>query len=124
MRALSTKHAKIIEAEPGPARYLVAGEFLPWRELAATLEAASGSKLRKVPFPAPLLRATGRFLELVRKVVPVELPLNSEAAAYVTRWDPVPNSASLAEMGVRFRDVHDSIQETVHWMQKTGHLSQ
>jgi nucleoside-diphosphate-sugar epimerase len=122
VRDVALAHARIIEADPGPGRYLLAGDFLPWRELAETLEAASDTKLRKIPFPAPLLRATGRLLELVRRFVPVELPLNSEAAAYVTRWDPVPNSAVLAEMGVRFRDVHDSITETVHWMRDAGHL--
>ena len=122
VRDVATALARIVEAEPGSGRYLVAGGFLPWPELARTLEEASGKKLRKIRFPAPLLRATGRFLEIVRKFIDVELPLTSEAAAYVTRWDPVPNSASLREMGVTFRDVHESITETVRWMRDAGHL--
>ncbi len=57
VRDLALAHTKIIEAEPGPARYLVAGDFLPWRELADTLEAASGTKLRKIP-----ILVTGNFV--------------------------------------------------------------
>ena len=123
VRDVALSHRKIVESAPGPGRYLVAGTFLPWRELADTLEAASGRKLRRIPFPAPMLRATGRFLELVRNVVDIELPLNSEAAAYVTRWDAVPNSASLEAMGVTFHDVRQSIEETVRWMRENGHLT-
>jgi nucleoside-diphosphate-sugar epimerase len=114
---------RIVEATPGPDRYLVSGAFLTWPELARTLEAATDRKLRKIRFPSPLLRATGRLLELLRKVVDVELPLTSEAAAYVTRWDPVPNSTALEDMDVTFRDVHQSIAETVRWMREKGHLS-
>jgi dihydroflavonol-4-reductase len=48
--------------------------------------------------------------------------LTSESAAYVTRWDPVASSAVLEEMGVTFRDVHESIADTVRWMRDAGHL--
>lgn len=123
VRDVADALARIIEGKPGPDRYVVAGGFLPWAELARTLEEASGKKLRKIRFPAPLLRATGRLLELLRNLVDVELPLTSEAALYVTRWDPVPNSIALQQMGVSFRDVHQSIAETVHWMREAGHLS-
>ena len=69
VRDVALALTSIVEATPAPGRYLVSGSFLPWPELARTLEDASGRKLRKIRFPAPLLRATGRFLELVRKVV-------------------------------------------------------
>ena len=122
VRDLARAHVRIIEATPGPARYIVAGDFLSWPDLARALEEATGKELRKIRLPAPLLRASGRFLELVRKVVDVELPLTPESAAYVTRWDPVASSAALEEMGVTFRDVHESIADTVRWMREAGHL--
>lgn len=123
VRDLAHAHVRIIEAPPGPDRFIVAGEFLSWPDLARSLEAATGNELRKVRFPAPLLRASGRFLELVRKVVDVELPLTAESAAYATRWTPVASSASLHDMGVTFRDVHESIADTVRWMREAGHLA-
>jgi hypothetical protein len=72
--------------------------------------------------PAPALRVTGRLLDLVRRVVPIELPLTAEAAAYITRWDPVPNSKTLSDMGVTFRDARQSIDDAVQWLKAAGHL--
>ena len=123
VRDLAVALRSIVEAEPGPGRYLVAGHFLSWPEVARSLEEASGKPLRKIRFPAPLLRATGWLLELARRFVDVELPLNSEAAAYVTRWDPVENSTSLEKMGVTFRDAGESIGDTVRWMREAGYLA-
>jgi hypothetical protein len=62
------------------------------------------------------------LLDAVRTLVPVEFPLTAEAAAYVTRWDPVPNSESLAQMGVTFRDVKESLADAIRWMQREEHV--
>ena len=122
VRDLAVAHVRILEAEPGPARYLVGGTFLPWVEVANILETTTGKRPRTVRFPAPLLRATGRLLDLIRHVRPIELPLTAEAATYVTRWDPVPNSEALDAMGVTFRDVSESIRDAARWLQETGHV--
>lgn len=121
-RDLAYAHLTMLERGAAPGRYIVAGTFLTWRELVDALEGSTGKRLRKVRFPGSVLRALGRMLDLVRKVVPVELPLTSESAAYVTRWDPVPSSSSLASMGVTFRPVHESIDDAVQWMRSAGHL--
>ena len=122
-RDLATAHARILEAEPSGARYLASGTFLRWTELAAMIEQVNGRRPTTIPFPAPLLRGAGRLLDIVRKVVPVELPLTAEAAAYITRWDAVPNSAAFEEMGVRFRDVSESLADSINWLRAAGHLS-
>jgi hypothetical protein len=49
--------------------------------------------------------------------------LTAEAAAYITRWDAVPNSAAFEEMGVRFRDVSESLADSINWLRAAGHLS-
>lgn len=121
-RDLAVAHVRLIESDPAPGRYLAAGTFLTWRELAKALEAATGERLRKIRFPAPVLRGLGRTLDLVRKLAPVELPLTAEAATYVTRWDPVQTSDSLVSMGVTFRPVRESIEDAVRWMRDAGHL--
>ncbi len=121
-RDLAVAQARIVEAAPGPARYLAAGTFLSWPQLAETLEQAAGRSLRAIRVPAPALRVTGRVLDLARRVVPIELPLTAEAAAYITRWDSVPNSKTLIDMGVTFRDVGQSIADAVHWLEAAGHL--
>lgn len=122
-RDVAKAHLRIVEAEPGPARYLVSGTFLRWREIAAILADASGRRLRAWPVPPSVIRGIGQLLDAVRKVRPVEFPLSAEAAAYVTRWDPVPNSAALAEMGVSLRDISDTLRDAVHWLQREGYIA-
>ena len=121
-RDLAIAHVRMVEAEPGPGRYLVAGTFLPWLEIANVIEATTGRRPRTIRFPAPLLRGLGRLLDLIRYVIPVELPLSAEAAKYVTKWDPVPNSKALEAMGVRFRDVSESIGDAARWLREAGYL--
>jgi nucleoside-diphosphate-sugar epimerase len=122
-RDLGVAHCRILESEPAPARYLAAGTFLRWSQLASEIEQANARPPRAIPFPAPLLRGAGRLLDLVRKVLPVRLPLTAEAAAYITRWDAVPNSAALEEMGVRFRDVSETMTDSIRWLKEAGYLS-
>jgi nucleoside-diphosphate-sugar epimerase len=121
-RDLAFAHRRMVEAAPGPQRILASGHFLTWSELARMLEDAVGRELRTIRIPAPVLRGLGRVLDLARRVVPIELPLTAEAAAYVTRWDPVPSSPALAQMGVTFRPVEESLSDAVRWMQQAGYL--
>jgi nucleoside-diphosphate-sugar epimerase len=121
-RDLAHAHLRIVEATPGPGRYLVAGAFLSWRELASIIASVSGRRPRAWPVPPSVIRGLGHFLDAVRKVFPVEFPLTAEAAAYVTRWDPVPSSPSLGPMGVTFRDVQDSLRDAIAWLEREGHL--
>ena len=122
-RDLGVAHCRMVESDPGPARYLAAGTFLRWSEVASEIEQAISRRPRAIPFPAPLLRGAGRLLDLVRRVIPVRLPLTAEAAAYITRWDAVPNSAAFEEMGVHFRDVSETMTDSIHWLKKAGYLA-
>lgn len=121
-RDLAVAHVRIVEDEPGPGRYLAGGTFLRWPEIANLVEACAGERLRILRIPGVLLRIAGRLLDLVRRVRPVELPLTAEAAAYITKWDPVPNSKALETMGVTFRDVSESIDDAIRWLREAGHL--
>jgi nucleoside-diphosphate-sugar epimerase len=121
-RDLALAHVRVFEAEPGPARYLAAGTFLAWAEVANLLEAATGKRPRTIPIPAPLLRAIGRSIDLLRHIMHIELPLTAEAATYVTRWHAIPNSEAFDAMGVKFRDINESIHDTVHWLREAGHI--
>ena len=121
-RDLALAHVRMLEALPGPARYLAAGTFLRWAEVASLLEATTGKPPRTIPFPAPLLRAIGWSLDQLRRVMRIELPLTAEAAAYITKWHPVPNSQAFDAMGVNFRDISESLQDTVDWLREAGRI--
>ena len=121
-RDLAVAHVRLLEAEPGPGRYIAAGTFLRWPEVRNILEEITGKRPRSIRIPAPVLRAAGSFLDLLRNLVPIELPLTAEAATYITRWHPVPNSKAFDAMDVTFRDVSESIRDSVQWLREAGHL--
>jgi dihydroflavonol-4-reductase len=121
-RDLAAAHVRMLEAEPGPRRYIVGGTFLRWPEVATILESTTGKRPRTFRIPAPLLQVMGRTLDLLRKVIHVELPLSAEAATYVTKWHAIPNSRALGEMGVHLRDIDETMQDTVDWLREAGHL--
>ena len=121
-RDLADAHVRILESEPGTGRYLVSGTFLRWHEVASNIAEVTGRRPRAWSMPPSVVMGIGRFLDAVRKVVPVEFPLTAEAATYVTRWDPVPNSKTLEPMGVTFRSVTESLRDAITWMQREGYL--
>lgn len=121
-RDLADAHVRMIEAAPGPARYLAGGTFLRWPEIAEIIAATSGMKPKTIRIPGAVLRTAGHVLDFVRRFTPVVLPLTAESATYITRWDAIPNSKSLSDLGVRFRDVSESLEDAVRWLRESGRL--
>ena len=111
-----------LATDPGSGRYIAAGTFLRWPEVRNIIEEITGKPSRSIRIPATVLRAMGSFLDLLRNLRPIELPLTAEAATYITRWHPVPNSKAFDTMDVTFRDVSESIRDTVEWLREAGHL--
>ncbi|MGB5811381.1 MAG: SDR family NAD(P)-dependent oxidoreductase [Polyangiales bacterium] len=122
VRDLSDGLVRMIRDEPKARRYLAAGQFIAWRDLASLLERATGQRPPARRVSAPLLRFAGRLADSLRSVVPIELPLSLESATYVTRWNPIENSEGFERLGVEFRSLEESMFDTVRWMQRAGHL--
>lgn len=121
-RDLAVAHVRMLEDEPGAARYLAAGTFISWPDLARVLEEATGERPRAVRLPGAVFRLAGRLTDLLRLVVPIELPLSLESATYVTKWSPIENSKDFERLGVQFRDLEESIRDTARWLRDAGHL--
>jgi nucleoside-diphosphate-sugar epimerase len=121
-RDLAVAHVRMVDDEPGPGRYLAAGTFLHWPEIANIIEASIGQRPRTLRIPGIALRIAGRLFDLIRRVRPIELPLTAESAAYITKWDPVPNSKAFEAMGVTFRDVSESMEDAIRWLRDARYV--
>ena len=103
-------------------RYLVGGQFLSWDEIAAELEAVLGRAPRRMRAPAPVLRAMGSLVDLVRRVRPVDSLISREGMEHATRMRPLPNTAALDRFGIALRPLRESLEDTARWMLAVGRL--
>ncbi len=126
VRDLAQVHCRLLERgcpdAPTGARYMVGGTYLPWATFADTLEAASRRSVRRLPAPAALLRACGIICDQIKRVIPFRLPITHEAMTYVTGWVPIDSQRVQQELGVEFRDVSETIADSVRWLEEAGHL--
>lgn len=127
VRDLATIIGRCIQAPSaaGPARYLVSGQYVTWREWTALLAEAAE---RRVPFreasTADMI-ALGREFDRLRTAgadanVP---PLSEESAIVMASGCPGDDSATLAALGVSYRPLLDTFRDTVAWLRASGHLA-
>ena len=121
VRDLATFAVRLLERQRA-GRFIVGGHFYTWDELVAELETLLGRPIRRFAAPAPLLRALGSALDLVRRVRPLASLISREGMEYATRTCPLPNSEALAELGVTLRPAPETFADTLRWMLATGRL--
>ena len=69
------------------------------------------------------MRAVGRAADVVKGVVPFDLPLTLEAMQFATCWPTADGSPAQTELGVRYRDLEETLADTYRWLHDAGHLT-
>ena len=104
------------------ARYFLAGRYTEWAELAELIEAAAGFPIRRVKVNPSVLRAVGSICDVIKHVIPFSFPATREAMEYVTRWTPASSAKIESELGVKHRDIEETLRDTVNWMRSAGYV--
>ena len=123
VRDLARIIAAALEPGRGPRRYMAGGHFLPWEEEADLCEAITGRKVRRLPGPPPLIRGIGHVVDFIKSVVPAfDYPLTHEASIFVTRTVPCDSRRTVEELGVDFRPVRETHEDSIRWLFEAGEL--
>jgi dihydroflavonol-4-reductase len=122
VRDVALAHRMLLEGEHAPGRFPIAGHYIAWSDLIDRIQQLTGRKKTKFNLSAPVLLVLGRLLDLLRRVIPIDAPLSLEAAVYATSWVTVDNSKLERELNFRFRDLHDSLHDTISWLSEAGHV--
>lgn len=119
-----TAAALLAALEPGrgPRRYLAGGPFLTWPVWTDTLSEVLGRRVRRVPTPGPMLTGLGRGLDALKRVKRFDYPMTYEAALAMTSAVPTDDSATLADLGVTWRDPADTLRDAARWLLHEGLL--
>lgn len=123
VRDLARVMAAVFAAGRGPRRFMAGGHFLTWREEADLCERLTGRRVRRVPAPPALVRAAGRVVDLLQRVLPsFDYPLTHEAAVILTGTVPCDSAATTRELGVAFRPTEETLADAIRWLVTAGHL--
>ena len=99
-------------------RYILGGENLTIRQLAALVLELVGRRATIVMVPNRLARLVARLA--IRLHIPVGF--NPHVVPYATRYWFVNNAKARRELGVTFRDARKTIGSTLSWLMQAGHV--
>ncbi|MGH7617857.1 MAG: NAD-dependent epimerase/dehydratase family protein, partial [Gemmatimonadaceae bacterium] len=100
-------------------RYILGGENVSVRELAALVLELRGRRARIVSVPNGVARLIASVVAALR----IPAPFNPHVVPYATRYWFVDSSKASRELGVRFRGARDTIQSTLEWLMHAGYLA-
>jgi dihydroflavonol-4-reductase len=107
----------------GPRRYLAGGQYVTWAQWTELLGEAAGVHVHGHRVTTEELVDLGRQFDAQRTAgMPVGAPLSEEAAVIMTSGVPTDDSATLAELGVTYRPILDTLRDTVAFLRAEGHL--
>lgn len=122
VRDVARAHVRLLDAQGGPGRHLLGGHYVPWGRLADFIEEITGRKLRRLPIPGGVMRASGVVADLVKHVWDFQFPLSREGMSLMTRWVPVDASRGAVDPDFVYRDPRQTLGDTMRWLASAGHL--
>jgi dihydroflavonol-4-reductase len=100
-------------------RYILGGENLTIRQLARLCLELVGRQSKIVTLPNPLIRLATKAAHRLR----LRLPYNPHVIPYATRYWFIDGSKAQRDLGVRFRNAHDTLAPTIRWLRQAGHIA-
>lgn len=125
-RDVGKAHLHLIEKEtsksPTQERYMIAGHFVPWNELANQIENAMSKKINRIKVPGFVFRLLGSLVDFTRRFVNINYPISREAMDIVTLLPEASSQKLLNTTGMSFTNPEDTVSDTIEWMKKNGHI--
>lgn len=121
VRELARAHVRLLEDKKS-GRYLVAGHYYSWREFGKLLSKVLGQRLTTIPIPGPLMRTLGSLTDILRPVLPDDIPISREATALATRWVRCDDSKLREELELEYRPLQQTLTDTIAWLIEAGHV--
>jgi nucleoside-diphosphate-sugar epimerase len=122
VRDLADLHVALLEPGRGPRRYMLGGRRVPVGELASVIGDAAARDLAPIPVPDVALRTVGRIFDVIGDQLPFETPINSAAMQYYTQMPTSDDGPAERDLGIKQRDVAETIADTVAGLREVGRL--
>lgn len=73
--------------------------------------------------PGGLLRAAGSVGDVAKRLRDFDFPMTRDTMEFSTQWPGADTERTPRELNVAFRDVEDTVRDTLTWMHRAGHLT-
>jgi nucleoside-diphosphate-sugar epimerase len=120
VRDVAAIHAALIEPGKGPRSYLCGGRTVTMTELAVVYRELTGRRFPVVPVPGGAMRFTGRTLDALARVLPIDTVMTKEAMEHFTRWIGSDDDGIESELGVSYRPLQTTLSETLRALAAAG----
>jgi len=110
----------LVEGRAG--RYVAAGPYFSWRELADCIEGVTGAKIRRLRAPGWALRGAGRMADLISHISERQMPISREAFEVATRWRPIADAPEIGRLGIAWRPPEETLSDLYTWFVASGGL--
>lgn len=102
-------HTALMAPGRGPKRYVCGGVLLTFDQMIDALQTALGQPIRRIPLAPSLFRGVGRLSDFAGRWLPLADGLSYEAAMLLTAAVPTDDTATLADLGLTWRDPRAAI---------------
>ncbi len=123
VRDIARAHLQILEQTPASRRFIMGGEYVPWRDLGRVLEGLTGRRPFSIPLNGAVMRSVGSLFDRLAPYVKLELPLTREGMTYATRWVQMDDSRIREELDFEFRPVEETLADSIRWLYEEGHIT-
>ena len=120
-RDLGALIVKLLEAEhDGPV--IAGGHYLTWPEMRRRIEGVTGAKIAEFKAPGWALRLFARILDVIGRITGRAMPMTGEGVTIATRWQEVPDSKAISELGIEWRPADETLTDMFRWYVDAGKL--
>lgn len=123
VRDLAAVLVASLSTGPGPRRFMAGGRLTTLAEIGAMLGRLTGRRMPVLPTPGVVFRSLGRFVDVVRRVVPIDTVFTAEAMTLLTLAQPTDDSLVHSELGVSYRPTVETVEAMVRGLYTVGRLS-
>lgn len=120
-RDLALLLTRILEVDAG-GRIVAGGHYMNWDEFTDVLERVTGARISRITAPGWLLRGAARTLDVVAKWTGKPMPMSGEGVEIATRFRKIDDSPEIAELGIEWRPVAQTLEDLFRWFLVTGKL--
>lgn len=123
VRDIARAHLRILAEQPASQRFVLGGEYIPWRKLGPLLDRLTGGRTLKLPLNGALMRGAGALADRLAPVFNWELPITREGLTYATRWVRMDDSRIREELDFHFLPVEETLADSIRWLHRQGHIT-